>query len=108
MLQLQNYGEGPKRRVRIARAVCKQVAYNHGYEQPITHTNINMLSKWEQSLRNAVMNGSENVANDVLSPQVGGLKQYLDMIIEEKILCIWLSYSGMHNALEEEKSHLKY
>ena len=54
------------------------------------------------------MNGSENVANDVLSPQVGGLKQYLDMIIEEKILCIWLSYSGMHNALEEEKSHLKY
>ena len=33
-----------KRRVRIARAVCKQVAYDHGYERPITH---NMLSKWK-------------------------------------------------------------
>ena len=70
MLQQKNCEEdGPKRRVRIACAVCKQVAYNHGYERPITH---NMLSKWEQSLQNAVMNGSENVANDVLSPQVGG------------------------------------
>ena len=70
-----------KRRVRIARAVCKQVAYDHGYERPITH---NMLSKWEQSLRSAVLNGSEDVANDVLSPQVGGSKQYLDMIERKK------------------------
>ena len=34
----------PQRRVRIARAMCQQVAYNHEYEHPIIHY---MILKWE-------------------------------------------------------------
>ena len=66
-----------RRRVCIARAVCRQVAYDHGYEQPITHS---MILSWEKSLGDAVTNGSENVANDVLSPIVGCSKRYFDSI----------------------------
>lgn len=61
----------PRRRVRIACAMCQQVAYNHEYEHPIIHY---MILKWELSLQNAVINGSENVANDIQLPQVGGSK----------------------------------
>ena len=66
-----------RRRVRIARAACRQVAYDHGYKQPITHS---MIMSWEETLCDAVTHGTTNVANDILSPKVGGSKQYLDSI----------------------------
>ena len=67
-----------RRRVRIACAACRQVAYDHGYKRPITHS---MIMLWEESLCDAVTHGgTTKVANDILSPKVGGSKQYLDSI----------------------------
>ena len=65
------------RRELIAKAACRQVAYDMGYPVPLAHTR---LASW-YGLINATITGGEN--RDPLSPSQSGRTTYIDTIEEE-------------------------
>lgn len=62
------------RRTIIAKAVCKQVAYDFGYQKPLAHT---QLPYWYGKLNNAIAAGE---SNDPVSPSYCGSKKYTYII----------------------------
>jgi len=65
------------RREFIAKAACRQVAYDMGYPVPLVHTR---LASW-YGLINSTIAGGEN--RDPLSPSQSGRTTYIDIIEEQ-------------------------
>ena len=63
-----------KRRMRIARAVCRQVSYDYGYKNTFSAA---MLPSWESKLMNALDNGN---SQQPLSPAHCGTVSYCKRI----------------------------
>ena len=68
-----------KRRKRIARAACRQVAYDYGYQKELAAA---MLPKWESLLHNAIDTGEVSDSQNPLSPQHSGTKAYCQKVEE--------------------------
>ena len=64
-------------RKRIARAACRQIAYDHGYAQAFSH---NALPAWEGRLNNAIDEGLAVSSENPLSPRHCGSTKYVAMI----------------------------
>ena len=64
----------PRRRMKIARAACTQVAYDFGYAKPLSAVRLRF---WESILNNAIADGT---SQEPLSPQNGGSIKYCDKI----------------------------
>ena len=74
----------------IAKAACRQVAYNMGYAVPLAHT---QLASW-YGLINSTITGGEN--RDPLSPSQSGWTTYIDMIEEEHSGYIHMRIVSIH------------
>ena len=60
--------------MQIARAVCRQVSYDYGYENIFS---ADMLPSWESKVMNALDNGN---SQQPLSPAHGGTVSYCKRI----------------------------
>lgn len=72
-----------KKRKRIARAACRQVAYDYGYA---TELSSSMLPQWEGRLHSAIDTGAVDSSSshpNPLSPRHCGKQSYCDMIEAE-------------------------
>ena len=65
-----------KRRQRIARAACIQIAYDYGYQKELASS---QLEKWEILLNKSIGNGVSSRTNP-LSPLHSGAKTYTSEI----------------------------
>ena len=74
-----------RRRMRIAKAACRQVAYDFGYEKTFTGSR---LTVWELSLADGISIGTTQ--KSLCSPENGGSEAYVD-----KIEGTFLLYKGI-------------
>jgi hypothetical protein len=65
----------PSERRKIAKAACRLVAYDHGYQQPLAH---NMMPAWEGQLRDVLEKGEES--ESCTTPKHAGSKSYVSQI----------------------------
>ena len=64
-----------KKRMKIARAACQQVAYNFCYAMPFSASR---LSAWDNLMRTQV--DDSMTQDEASSPKHGGRKKYTDII----------------------------
>ena len=64
-----------KKRAKIARAACRQVAYDAGYQHPLSHV---MVKVWHEALIKFISEGGNPM--EALTPTYKGSKSYCDTI----------------------------